>query len=114
MLNGKRIIWAATVNADDPTEQRGVSFTINDGLSWDTALLGERVYNISAQDSLVFVASANGLWKTEDGINWALYKPAQQAIPVPNTAIYITDEVLANEVYSVAFDIRPYLSLIHI
>ena len=108
MLNNKRIIWAATVNADDPTEQRGVSYTINDGLSWNTALLGERVYNITAQDSMVFAATGNGLWKTEDGINWARYKPAQQAIPVPNTAIFSTDEVLANEVYSVAFDNRPY------
>jgi hypothetical protein len=108
MHKGKRVIWAATVNADDPTEQRGVSYTINDGLSWNTALLGERVYNITAHDSLVFAATANGLWKTEDGINWARYKPARQAIPVPNTAIHSTDEVLANEVYSVAFDSRPY------
>jgi len=98
MPNGKRIIWAATVNADDPTEQRGISYTTNDGLSWNTALLGERVYNITAHDSLVFAATANGLWKTEDGINWAKYKPAQQHIP------YSTNEVLANEVYSVAFD----------
>tara|TARA_B100001750_G_scaffold48092_1_gene36249 strand:- start:124 stop:1836 length:1713 start_codon:yes stop_codon:yes gene_type:complete len=108
MHKGKRVIWAATVNADDPTEQRGVSYTINDGLSWNTALLGERVYNITAYDSLVFAATANGLWKTEDGINWARYKPARQAIPVLNTAIYSTDELLANEVYSVAFDSRPY------
>ena len=107
-LNGKRIIWAATVNADDPTEQRGLSYTIDDGLSWNTALLGERIYNIASFDSLVFAASANGLWKTEDGINWALYNPAHQAIPIPNTAIYDIDEVLADEVYSVAFDDRPY------
>ena len=98
MHKGKRIIWAATVNADDPTEQRGVSYTTNDGLSWNTALLGERVYNITAEDSLVFAATANGLWMTEDGINWAKYKPAQQHTP------YSTDEILANEVYSVAFD----------
>ena len=107
-LNGKRIIWAATVNADDPTEKRGISYTIDDGLSWNTALLGERIYNIVAFDSLVFAASANGLWKTEDGINWALYRPAHQAIPFPNTAIYDLDEVLADEVYSVAFDNRSY------
>ena len=107
-LNGKRIIWAATVNADDPTEKRGLSFTIDDGLSWITALLGERIYNIAAFDSLVFAASANGVWKTEDGINWALYKPARQAIPIPNTVIYDLDEVLADEVYSVAFDNRSY------
>ena len=110
MHKGKRIIWAATVNADDPTEQRGVSYTTNDGLSWNTALLGERVYNITAHDSLVFAATANGLWKTEDGINWARYKPAQQHIPysTDKDIPYSTDEVLANEVYSVAFDSRPY------
>ena len=107
-LNGKRIIWAATVNADDPTEQRGLSFTIDDGLSWNIALLGERIYNIAAFDSLVFAASANGVWKTDDGINWALYNPARQATPIPNTAIYDLDEVLADEVYSVAFDNRSY------
>lgn len=107
-LNGKRIIWAATVNADDPTEQRGLSYTIDDGLSWKTALLGERIYNIATFDSLVFAASANGVWKTKDGINWALYKPAHQAIPVPNTSIYDLDEVLADEVYSAAFDSRSY------
>jgi len=98
MHKGKRVIWAATVNADDPTEQRGVSYTTNDGLSWNTSLLGERVYNITAEDSLVFAATANGLWMTEDGINWARYKPAQEHTP------YSTDEILANEVYSVAFD----------
>ena len=110
MHKGKRIIWAATVNADDPTEQRGVSYTTNDGLSWNTALLGERVYNITAHDSLVFAATANGLWKTEDGINWARYKPAQQHIhySTDEEIPYSTDEVLANEVYSVAFDSRPY------
>ncbi|GIS72560.1 MAG: hypothetical protein CM1200mP10_21370 [Candidatus Neomarinimicrobiota bacterium] len=47
---------------------------------------------------MVFAATANGLWMTEDGINWAKYKPAQQHPP------YSTDEILANEVYSVAFD----------
>jgi len=106
MHKGKRIIWAATVNADDPTEQRGVSYTTNDGLSWNTALLGERVYNITAHDSLVFAATTNGLWKTEDGINWARYKPAQQHIPYSTDVDipYSTDEILANEVYSVAFD----------
>jgi len=110
MHKGKRIIWAATVNADDPTEQRGVSYTTNDGLSWNTALLGERVYNITAHDSLVFAATANGLWKTEDGINCARYKPAQQHIyySTDEKIPYSTDEVLANEVYSVAFDSRPY------
>ena len=108
MYKGKRIIWAATVNADDPTEQRGVSYSANDGLSWNSTLLGERVYNITAHDSLVFAATASGLWKTEDGINWARYSRVKQDIHVQNTTIHNTDEVLANEVYSVAFDTSSF------
>lgn len=100
--NGQRIIWAATMNADDPTEQRGVSYTMNDGDTWHTALIGERVYNVHAQDSLVFAASANGLWKTEDGENWALFKPAKNVTPLQG------DETLASEVFTVVLDQRAY------
>lgn len=102
--NGNRIIWAATMNADDPTEQRGVSYTMNDGDTWHTALEGERVYNITAKDSLVFAASQNGLWKTEDGQNWALMKPAKNVTPLEG------DETLSSEVYSVTLDERNYYS----
>ena len=101
-LNGKRVIWAATVNADDPTEQRGLSYTIDDGLSWNTALLGERIYNIAAFDSLVFAASANGVWKTEDGINWALYKPANNQKVTKKLLEFIkkrSNSKLASKVY---------------
>lgn len=100
--NGNRIIWAATMNADDPTEQRGVSYTLNDGDTWYTTLIGERVYNVYAQDSLVFAASANGLWKSVDGQNWALFNPAKNVTPLEG------DETLSSEVYSVALDEREY------
>ena len=100
--NGQRIIWAATMNADDPTEQRGVSYTLNDGDTWYTALEGERVYNVHAQDSLVFAASAKGLWKSKDGQNWALFKPAKNVTPLQG------DETISSEVYSVVLDERAY------
>ena len=100
--NGQRIIWAATMNADDPTEQRGVSYTLNDGDTWHTALIGERVYNVYAKDSLVFAASEKGLWKTTDGQNWALFKPAKNMTPLQG------DETLSSEVYSVVLDERAY------
>lgn len=100
--NGMRIIWAATLNADNPTEQRGVSYTLNDGDTWHKALVGERVYNIFARDSLIFAASEKGLWKSEDGQNWALFKPAKNATPLEG------DETLSSEVYSVVLDERNY------
>jgi hypothetical protein len=99
---GQRIIWAATLNADDPTEQRGVSYTLNDGGTWHNALVGERVYNVYARDSLVFASSAKGLWKSIDGQNWALFKPAKNVTPLQG------DETLSSEVYSVALDERVY------
>jgi len=100
--NSQRIIWAATMNADDPTEQRGVSYTLNDGGTWHTTLVGERVYNVYAQDSLVFAASANGLWKTNDGQNWALFNPARNVTPLQG------DETLSSEVFAVMLDEREY------
>jgi len=100
--NCQRIIWAVTMNADDPTEQRGVSYTLNDGATWNTTLIGERVYNVYASDSLVFAASEKGLWKSEDGQSWALFKPAKNVTPLEG------DETLSSEVFSVVLDNRAY------
>ncbi len=104
LWNGRRIIWAATLNADDPTEKRGLSYTLDDGETWMSVLPGERIYNIATVDSLVLAASERGLWKSEDGINWALFKPARDATP------FASDEILSNKVFSVALDTRPYYS----
>lgn len=110
---GQRVIWAATVNRENPREQ-GLSYTFDDGLTWHTTLLGERVYNVIAVDSLVLAATERGLWKFSDDNprdthkTWALFKPARGAFPVPGTPVYDSDEVLSNEVLSVALESRPY------
>lgn len=101
--NGRRIIWAVTLNTEGP-EKRGLSYTTNDGLSWQATLLGERGYNIIAADSLLFAATENGLWRSHDGENWALYRPARQALWDTTTQVYLTDEITTNEVYTAAFD----------
>ena len=74
--NSQITIWAATMNADQVGEMRGLSYSRDDGLTWETALLGERVYNVTAKDSLVFAATASGLWKSLDGTNWAKFDAA--------------------------------------
>jgi ligand-binding sensor domain-containing protein len=67
----KRILWAATVNAEDPDEKRGVSFSEDGGNTWSTALLGEFAHNIAFKDSIVYVASDGGLYRSADyGSNW--------------------------------------------
>jgi len=105
--NGQRIIWAATVNADDPTETRGLSYTTNDGGTWVTTLLDKRVYNITAYDSLVFAATSDGIWKSEDGKTWAKFKGIKQAVSI-SAFHYELDEILTSDMFSVAFDSRMY------
>jgi hypothetical protein len=67
----KRIIWAATCNAIDPDEKRGVSFSVDGGETWETAILGDFAHNIAIRDSLVYVAADGGLYRTADfGQSW--------------------------------------------
>ncbi|MFQ6608180.1 MAG: hypothetical protein ACE5EE_06535 [Fidelibacterota bacterium] len=101
-FNGERRIWAVTLRADEAGEVNGISYTPDDGQSWIavTALRGERAYNVSAMDSLVYVATQNGLWRSGDGVNFALYEPARDAIN--------SDEILSNTVYTAVHDTRPY------
>jgi hypothetical protein len=67
----RRILWAATVNAADPDEQRGVSFSEDGGQSWTTTLIGEFAHNIGFKDSVVYVAADAGLYRSSDfGVSW--------------------------------------------
>jgi hypothetical protein len=71
--NNRRILWAATVNANDTSEIKGVSYTENAGETWKTALLGEWAHNISVNDAgnIVYVATDNGVFRTSDaGESW--------------------------------------------
>ena len=69
--HSKRIIWAATSNAVDPDEKRGVSFSSDGGETWGTALLGDFAHNIAIRDSIVYVAADGGLYRSADfGQSW--------------------------------------------
>ena len=60
----------------------------------------ERVYNIDAKDSLVFVATSSGLWKSLDGENWARFDPAIEM------SLLNQRQILTNTVYAVNIDDR--------
>lgn len=95
---GKERIWAATVNATDPNERRGVSFTEDSGATWITTLLDERAHNISSAGDAIYVATDNGLFKSFDGINWARFD---------NATDHLTGEqVWADQAYGSLFDGR--------
>ncbi len=69
--NGHSIIWAATNNAVDPSEYKAVSFSLDTGATWNTALHGHFIHNIAFKDSIAYVATSNGVYRTSDfGISW--------------------------------------------
>jgi len=98
--NNQTIIWAATMNADNAGEVRGLSYTRDGGLTWNKTLLGQRIYNVFAKDSLILASSQSGLWKSLDGENWALFDPA-----IDTTFLSIS-QVLTNVVYTSVWDQR--------
>ena len=98
--NNQTTIWAATVGTGESGENQGLSYSRDDGVSWKTALLGERVYNIDAKDSLVFVSTSSGLWKSLDGENWAKFDPAIEK------SLLNQRQILTNSVYAAKIDSR--------
>lgn len=70
---GQKTIWAATVNAESGDERRGVSWSTDNGATWRTALLGEFAHNFAFRDSIVYVATDAGLYRSSDGgASWIL------------------------------------------
>lgn len=100
LWNNQTTIWAATVSTGESGENQGLSYSRDDGVSWKTALIGERVYNIDAKDSLVFVSTSSGLWKSLDGENWAKFDPAIEK------SLLNQRQILTNSVYAAKIDSR--------
>ncbi|MGA7160570.1 MAG: FlgD immunoglobulin-like domain containing protein [Bacteroidota bacterium] len=69
---GHAIMWAATINADGPTEQRGVSFSADSGQTWKTTLIGEFCHNIGFKDSIIYAVTDDGIYRSADiGTTWS-------------------------------------------
>lgn len=78
--NGKETFWAATLSAESSSEYQAISKSSDGGLTWSTTLSGERGYNFAFDDSIVYVCTESGLFKSIDGENWALYDPAEDSV----------------------------------
>lgn len=71
LADGSERIWASTITtgAGDAT---GFSFFESASEYWRAPHIGYRVWNISSDESNVYAATDQGLWKSKDGLHFVL------------------------------------------
>jgi hypothetical protein len=65
--NGIDRIWTTNWKANDPDEDYGISYSDDSGATWKSVLRGVKAYDIAFKDSIVYIASDNGLYRSGDG-----------------------------------------------
>jgi hypothetical protein len=84
-------IWTANWPAASASETYSVSFTDDSGMSWTNSLVGIKAYDFAFKDSLVYVASDQGLFRSSNGgDSWVMSGS-------------IVDQVRGNAITSTAF-----------
>lgn len=70
--DGRKVIWAGTQPVYDG--DNGVSFSTDDGDTWQTTLVGDRVWNFDFEDTVIWAATSVGLKKSDDwGESWEVF-----------------------------------------
>jgi hypothetical protein len=98
--DGKETIWVGALTAEGSNEIRAVNKSSDGGLTWTRTLIGERVYGFAFYNEITYVCTENGLYKSIDSENWALYQPMEDTDN--NRYIYSQD------VYAAALDPHVY------
>ncbi len=65
-IGDKQIIWTTNWKADSPEEEYGISYTADGGESWNNLLKGIKAYDFAFKDSITYIATEEGLYKTPD------------------------------------------------
>lgn len=91
-------IWAATWVSPNSAENRGVCYTEDGGRTWKVTLVGEKAQNFASYGEAIYVATENGLYKSEDGMNWAPFRSAVDLLT--------GEQVWSEEVYGTLYDAR--------
>jgi len=66
-------VWTANWPATSASESYSVSFTDDSGKTWTNSLVGVKAYDFAFKDSLVYVASDQGLFRSSNGgISWVM------------------------------------------
>ncbi|MDI6766422.1 MAG: hypothetical protein QME52_06325 [Bacteroidota bacterium] len=60
-------IWITNWKATNPDEEFGVSYTEDNGRTWKNLLHGVRAYDFAFKDSIAYIATEEGLYRTPDG-----------------------------------------------
>jgi hypothetical protein len=66
-LHGHNRIWTTNWPAEGPTQVYAVSYSDDDGSSWTSLLQGIKAYAFAFKDSVVYVATADGIYRTANG-----------------------------------------------
>jgi len=66
-FQGKSRIWTTNWKAEDPDEEYGVSYTDDGGSTWQNLLQGVKAYDFAFKDSIAYIASDQGIFRTSDG-----------------------------------------------
>ncbi len=62
-----RRIWTTNWQAEGRDEEFGVSYSEDDGRSWVNLLHGVRAYDFAFRDSIAYIATNRGVFRTSDG-----------------------------------------------
>jgi hypothetical protein len=96
---GRKIVWAATqvtTYGDD-----GASFSMDDGDTWQTTLVGDRVWNFAFADSVVWAATSTGLKRTSDwGQTWEVFNHMQDDRDKISSMEFTSVSVIDGEVWA--------------
>ena len=86
----KKIIWAGTQPAY--SGESGISYTTDDGDTWNTTLLGDLVWNFAFDDSVVWAATSTGLKRSDDkGKNWEVFNYMKDKDEISSAQILSTE-----------------------
>jgi hypothetical protein len=66
-LGSQTRIWTTNWVAQDPDEDFGVSYTDDGGLTWKNLLRGVKAYAFAFKDSVAYIVSDQGIFRTPDG-----------------------------------------------
>lgn len=106
-LPGARRLWTTNWKANDPSEDFGVSFTDDAGRTWTNLLRGVKAYDFAFKDSIVYIATDNGLVRTADGgktmVTASTFADTSNRQVIVNTPVYAT-AVLGDTVFACTGD----------